>query len=71
MPSYLSIYVVLLLLKAFRFPVLRDISWGWFIFWPVILVIVKLLIRILEFIISPIIVFGFLWLLAKLYFLTT
>ena len=70
MPGYVSIYLVLLFLRAIRFPILKEIDWGWFFLWPVIAFFLKIIIRLLELIIYPILVFGFLWLLAKLYFLT-
>lgn len=70
MPSYVAIYVVLIFLKAVGFPILKDVSWGWFIFWPVIALLLRVIIGILEFIIYPVIVFGFLWLMVKIYFFT-
>jgi len=71
MPGIVTIYVILIFLKAIGFPVLKEISWGWFILWPLVALILKLVIKILELIIYPVLVFGFIWLMAKLYFFIT
>jgi CBS domain containing-hemolysin-like protein len=68
--TYIGIYLLLIILRAVGTPVLKEIPWPWFFLWPLVLFVVMLVIRILYFLGSFVLVFGFLALLAWLWFWT-
>lgn len=47
--NVVGIYVGLLILRAVKLPVIREIPWKWFILWPIIALFAVVLLRILQY----------------------
>ena len=65
--TILGIWILALVLRALRFPVLREIPWPWLFLWPLVAWVLMFVIRILEYIFYFLFFIGFMWLLVWLW----